>query len=149
MKQSKKTLTNSSNFRRIISCNKSICRQNKRGVDHRCHVLHSIRNCIVVLHSITDLHSNSNSNTRMTYCFLAQNSNSFRRRFLVRFIPFIFRICGIKDIGYIIGIIIPQLLCQFLLLQLLFTRSVVAFGSLDTYLLHLLNRQFLLCLRNE
>jgi hypothetical protein len=149
MKQSTKTLTNSSNFRRIIYCNKCTCRQRKSGVDYRCNVLHSIRNCIPVLHPIADLHSISNSNTRMTYSFLAQNSNSFRRRFSVRDLSFIFRICSVKDIGYIIGIIILQLLCQFLSLQLLFMKSVVAFGSLDTYLLHILNRQFLLCLRNK
>ncbi len=132
VKDKMKTLTNSSNFRRIMYCNKWICRQRNKifaiisrigVVDDRWDVLGSISNRIA----------------RMIYPNLIFNSNSFRRRFLVTYIHFSFWIFSIKDIGLIIGIFVLQLLLQLLSLQLFFVNSIIAFGSLNTYLVHFLN----------
>jgi hypothetical protein len=96
--------------------------------------------CIGVVDNRWDvLGSISNRIARMRYPNLILNSNSFRRSFLVTYIHFIFPIFGIKDIGLIIGIFVLQLLLQFLSLQLFFMNSIVAFGSLNTYLVHFLN----------
>ncbi len=96
LKDKMKTLTNSSNLRRIIYCNKWNSR--KRNKIFAMIICIEVGDCNTFAGRWDVFHSISNSIARMRDPIVFLNSNSFWKRFAVRYIHFIIRIFGLKEI---------------------------------------------------